>query len=125
MIFHPVAETRRLVELVLFAGARHQLVLDDILQEHAPSVGRHIVGKPRPDFGGCEIEIGLLDVEAVDARHDRIVGGGGKRQGKDDQGCEEQQRGPDCHGMVLILRPGACPLHGHPSGLGLLPRAAF
>ncbi len=46
MIFEAGGKIRGAVEFVLFARLRHELVLDDILQEHAPAVRRCVVGEP-------------------------------------------------------------------------------
>ena len=89
MIFHAVLEAVGLVETVGLAGAGHQLALDDILQQHALAVLDREVGEPRADVGGGKIEIGLLDVDAVDARDDNVVGGG-RQWHKADEGRDEQ-----------------------------------
>ena len=57
VIFHPVGEVGGLVEAILLGGLGHQLVLDDILQQHALAIGRRVVGETRADFGRGEFEI--------------------------------------------------------------------
>jgi len=74
MVGDAAGEAIGLVEALLLAGARHQLVLDDILQKHAPAIQRRKAPQPGADFRGGEIEIGLLDVDAVHPRDDRIFG---------------------------------------------------
>ena len=90
MIFSPVGEVGGLVETVLLGRLGHQLVLDDILQQHALAIGLRVVGEARADFGGGEIEIGLFDIDAIDVRDDRVVGKGCHWRNTD-QGCDEQQ----------------------------------
>ncbi len=91
MIFDPRREGISGVQLLLLAGRRHQLVLDDILQQDALAVFWAVIAEPRSDLGGGKIEIGLLDLDAVDARHDRVVGSGRQRD-KSDERCKKQQR---------------------------------
>jgi len=90
VILRPAWEALGLVETVLLAGAGHQLVFDDVLQKHALALHRREAGELRAHFRRGKIEIGLLDIDAVDARDDGIVGGG-RQWGKANEGCDEQQ----------------------------------
>jgi hypothetical protein len=78
-----------LVQAILLAGARHQFVLDDILQKHLAAISRRVVAEPGPHLGGGKIEIGLLDVDAVDARDHGV--GRGRQRNESESGCNEQQ----------------------------------
>lgn len=83
MIFLPVWEIRGLIEIVGLAGACHQLVLDDELQEHLAAIRRRHAGEPWAHFRSGKIEIGLLDFDTIDARDDDIVGSGRQRDKAD------------------------------------------
>jgi hypothetical protein len=49
------------------------------LQKHALAIRRPVIAKPGPNLRRREIEIGLHDLDTIDARYDRIVGSGGGR----------------------------------------------
>ena len=98
MIFEAVLEALPAVETGLHRSLRHQLILDDELQQHAAAIVRREIGELSANFGRSEIEIGLLDVDAVDRGDDRIVGAGGERNASN-KGCDEQQGSPSFHGV--------------------------
>jgi hypothetical protein len=98
MIFEAVLEGLPAVETGLHRGLGHQLILDDELQQHAAAIVRREIGELSANFGGSEIEIGLLDVDAVDRGDDWIVGVSGERNASN-KGCDEQQGSPGFHGV--------------------------
>ena len=73
VIFEPVLETLTAVEPGLRRGLGHQLVLHDELQEHAAAILGRKIGELGAHFGGREIEVRLLDVDAVDLGDNDIV----------------------------------------------------
>ena len=92
VIFHPPGEVFALVEIVGPACRGDQLGLDQVLQQNLLAIFGREVGEPRPEVRGGIIEIGLLDLDAVDAGDDGIVGGRGRREGKAGEGCCHEQR---------------------------------
>ena len=98
MIFEAVIEALPAVETGLRRGLRHQFILDDELQKHAAAIVRREIGELGANFGGREIEIGLLDVDTVDLGDDRVVGTGSKRNASN-EGRDKQQGSPSFHGV--------------------------
>jgi hypothetical protein len=76
VIFQPLFEALVAIKLVLQSRRRHQLVLDDELQQHHPALlrrkGRELGSNLRQGKG----EIGFLDLDAIDLCHDVVLGGG-------------------------------------------------
>ena len=79
MIFEPILEARPRAEADLLRGRGHELILNHELQQHAPALSGRILRKLRADLGRREVEIGLLDLGAIDGGDDNVVRNGGKR----------------------------------------------
>jgi len=46
------------------------------LEEDLPAISGRIAREPRADFGRGKIEVGLLDIVAINAGYDHVVGRG-------------------------------------------------
>ncbi len=81
MIFESAWEARRRGQAILLGRLGQELILDYELQEHAAPVGGRILRKLSTHFGGSEVEIGLLDVGAIDGGDDNVVSSGSRKRG--------------------------------------------
>jgi len=92
------------------------------LEKHAFALQRRKAGEPRAHFRRGEIEIGLLDVDAVDAGDDGIVGGGRAKPMKAAMSSEAdqvftEQSSSSARLQLLPKRAG--------ERVGFVPRGAF